>query len=198
MKRIILLAGFMVVFSFSLQAQNPNKEEMMKSWEKYMAPGEMHKMLASCDGVWTEDITMWMDPSAPPTKSKAKATNRMIMGGRYQESKHTGTFDGKKFEGFGTLGYDNAKKVFQSTWIDNMGTGTMFMEGTYDAATKTVNFKGKCVDPSSGQEMDVREVYTMMDDNNHKMTMYMTMPGQSEMKTMEIALKRVGNKPAKK
>jgi hypothetical protein len=33
------------------------------------------------------------------------------------------------FEGISTLGYDNAKKTFFSTWIDNMGTGMMVMEG---------------------------------------------------------------------
>jgi hypothetical protein len=122
----------------------------------------------------------------------------MILGGRYQESKHIGTFDGKPFEGFSTLGYDNAKKTFQSTWIDNMGTGTMFMEGTWDESTKTIHFKGKCVDPMSGQDMAVREEYTIIDDNTQKMEMFMTMPGQPEMKSMEIILKREVKKPHKK
>jgi hypothetical protein len=199
MKRIILLAAFVVAFSVNLQAQGtPSQEEMMKSWKAYMTPGEVHKMLSKSNGVWLEEVTMWMDPSAPPTKSKAKATNKMILGGRYQESKHIGTMDGMPFEGCSTLGYDNAKKVFQSTWIDNMGTGTMFMEGTWDEATKTIHFKGKCVEPMSGQDMMVREEFTIIDDNNQKLEMYMTMPGQPEMKSMEITLKRMVKVPLKK
>lgn len=198
MKKIIFAAAFMVAFSVNLQAQVPTKEEMMKTWQVYMTPGDMHKMLSKSDGTWSEDITMWMEPSASPTKSKAKVTNSMILGGRYQKSKHEGTMDGKPFEGMSTLGYDNAKKVFQNTWIDNMGTGIMFLEGTWDEAMKTIHFKGKCVDPSSGKDMDVRQEYMIIDDNTQKMEMYMTMPGQPEMKSMEIMLKRMEKMSSKK
>ena len=77
------------------------------------------------NGEWNEEVTMWMAPGAPPTVSKATAKNEMIMGGRYQLSKSTGTMMGMPFEGMSTVGYDNAKKQFTSTWIDNFGTGTM-------------------------------------------------------------------------
>lgn len=198
MKKIIFAATFIVAFSVNLQAQVPSKEEMMKVWQAYMTPGDIHKMLSKSDGVWSEEVTMWMDPSGPPTKNKAKATNRMIFGGRYQESKHSGTMDGKPFEGYGILGYDNAKKMFQNTWIDNMGTGTMFLEGTWDEPMKTIHFKGKCVDPGTGKDMMVREEYMIIDDNNHKLEMFMTMEGKPEMKSMEIMLKRMGKMPSKK
>lgn len=198
MKKIIFTATFIVAFSVNLLAQVPSKEEMMKTWQVYMTPGDMHKMLSKSDGTWSEDITMWMDPAASPTKSKAKVTNSMIFGGRYQKSKHEGTMDGKPFEGISTLGYDNAKKVFQNTWIDNMGTGIMFLEGTWDEVMKTIHFKGKCVDPSSGKDMDVRQEYMIIDDNTQKMEMYMTMPGQPEMKSMEIMLKRMEKMSSKK
>lgn len=198
MKKIIFAATFIVAFSVNVHAQVPSKEEMMKAWQVYMTPGDVHKMLSKWDGIWSEDITMWMDPSAAPTKSKAIVTNNMILGGRYQKSKHEGTMDGQPFEGISTLGYDNTKKMFQSTWIDNMGTGIMFMEGTWDEITKTMHFKGKSTDPVSGKEMEVREEYMIIDNNNHKLEMYMTMPGQPEMKSMVIVLKRTGNMSLKK
>ncbi len=44
------------------------------------------------------------------------------------------------FEGMSLMGYDNAKKVFMSSWVDNMGSGIMQMEGTWDPNTKTINF----------------------------------------------------------
>jgi len=47
-----------------------------------MTPGDMHKMLAAAEGIWEEDITMWMDPAAPATKSTATSKIEMIMGGR--------------------------------------------------------------------------------------------------------------------
>ena len=44
---------------------------------------------------------------------------------------------GMPFQGMSTMAYDNGKKTFMSTWIDNMGTGILETEGTYDAGTKT-------------------------------------------------------------
>jgi uncharacterized protein DUF1579 len=165
------------------------QDEQMKAWMTYMTPGPMHEMLAKSNGEWNEEVTMWMDPSAPPTKSTATCTNTMILGGRYQQSMSKGSFNGMPFEGTSTVGYDNAKKVFVSTWIDNMGTGIMFTEGKYDEKTKTINFGGNCVDPMTGKEMKVRETFKIIDDNNQFMEMFMTQNGK-EFKTMEIKFTR--------
>ena len=165
------------------------KDAEMKAWMEYMTPGPMHQMLAKSDGVWNQDITMWMAPDAPPSKSTATCTNRMILGGRYQESKSTGSFEGMPFEGISTVGYDNTKKVFMSSWIDNMGTGIMYTEGKYDEKTKTIHFTGDCVDPMTGKEMKVRETFKIIDDNNQYMEMFMTKDGK-EFKTMEIKFSR--------
>lgn len=195
MKKITILLAIACCTAGFANAQQDKKmsaEEaaMMKNWQAYMTPGEIHTMLAKSNGEWTEDIVMWMDPSTPPQKSTASCTNTMIMGGRYQQSTHKGNFNGMPFEGMSWLGYDNAKKIFMSTWIDNMGTGIMYMEGTYDAATKTVTSKGKSVDPMTGKDMMVRETFTLVDDNNQMMTMYMTPEGGKEYKSMEIKFTR--------
>lgn len=157
-----------------------------KLYMEYMTPGDMHKMLAAMDGKWTEEITMWMDPSAPPSKSMGMCENKMVMGGRYQLSTHKSEIMGMQFEGSSTLGYDNAKKIFVSSWVDNMGTGIMTMEGTYDAGTKTISFKGKCTDATTGKDCAVREEFKIVDDKNQVMEMYMTPAGGKEMKSMEI------------
>jgi hypothetical protein len=114
----------------------------------------------------------------------------MVMGGRYQQSTHTGTMMGKPFEGQGTLAWDNARKMFINTWIDNMGTGIMYMEGTWDDATKSATFKGKTYDPMNGKDMDIKQVWTAVDDNTQKLEMFTTQDGQ-EFKTMEIMLTRM-------
>lgn len=116
--------------------------------------------------------------------SKAVMENRMVLGGRYQQSSFKGTMNGMPFEGMGTTGYDNAKKMFVSTWVDNMGTGVITMEGNYDQGSKTLNLKGKCTDPSTGKDCDMREVMTMVDDKHTNFEMYMTMGGK-EQKVME-------------
>lgn len=156
-----------------------------KAWMIYMTPGKYHEMLAKDNGTWTEDLTMWMDPAAPPTKSTATCENMMILGGRYQQSVHKGMFNGMPFEGISTVGYDNAKKVYVSTWVDNMGSGIMYMEGPYNESTKTVTFRGKQVDPMTGKEMEVMENFKFVDDSHQEMEMYMIKEGK-RIKTMEI------------
>ncbi len=169
-----------------LQSQD---DAAMKAWQNYMTPGDVHKMLATSDGTWNEDITMWMAPGMAPTKSTSIAENKMILGGRYQQSTHKGTFNGMPFEGISLLGYDNAKKIFVSSWVDNMGTGIMQMQGNWDPATKTILFTGSSVDPMTGKDMAVKQTFSLIDKDTQKMEMYMMQNGK-EFKTMEIKLTR--------
>ena len=164
----------------------PDSATMQKNWQSYMEVGDMQKLMASWDGTWESEMSMWEKPGAEPMKSTGKAVNKMVLGGRYQESVHTGNMMGMPFEGHGTTSYDNAKKVFQSTWIDNMGTGIMTMSGTWDAATKTLNLSGKGVDPATLTDKDFREVFKVIDDNTQMMEMYCTGPDGKEMKAFEM------------
>ncbi len=192
MKKILTL---FLLFTYSFitpktsQAQSTDSATMMKMWMDYMTPGNFHKMLAKSNGTWTEEATFWMDPGAPPSTSILTAENKMIMGGRYQQSNVSGNVNGMPFEGMSTVGYDNAKKKFISTWVDNMGTGVMYMEGNYNPAMKNITFLGKMIDPATGKENNVREVFTMIDDNTQMIAMYDTRDGK-EFKSMELKMKR--------
>jgi hypothetical protein len=161
----------------------------MKAWMTYMTPGPMHDMLAKFNGEWKEEVTFWMKPDAPPSTSISTCLNQMILGNRYQQSNHKGDMGGMPFEGLGYVGYDNAKNLFMSTWIDNMGTGIMFMEGRWDEQASTIHFTGNMVDPMSGQEVKVREEFKLVDDNHQTLEMYMTQKGK-EYKSMEIKFTR--------
>ena len=134
---------------------------------------------------------MWMAPGEQPMTSTATATNTMIMGGRYQQSMNKGDMMGMPFEGMGLLGYDNATKVFNYTWIDNMGTGTMTMKGNWDDATKSVNFTGTMVDPMSGKEVQVKQIFTITDDDHQMVQMFTPGPDGKEFKSMEIKFTRM-------
>jgi len=164
---------------------------MMKAWVAYATPGDAHKMLAMDDGNWDEDLTMWMQPEDPkPTKTKLTATSKMILGGRYQEMVHKGMMMGQPFEGHGTVAYNNASKKIESTWIDNMGTGMMYMSGAYDGTSKTMELKGEMVDPMTGKTKPCRETFTIIDGNSRKMEMYDVTPEGKEYKSMEIIMTR--------
>jgi hypothetical protein len=165
---------------------------MMKNWMAYATPGDMHKMMASWDGKWEGEMTSWSAPGAKPEVSKSSDVSKMIMGGRYQVTNVSGTMMGQPFEGMSTLAYDNAKKVFISTWIDNMGTGLMKMEGPWDATTKSITLTGKMVDPSAGtaKESDYKQIIKIVDDKNQVMEMYAPGPDGKEFKMMEAKYTR--------
>ena len=162
---------------------------MMQAWQESMTPGPMHEMLASRVGEWTAEVKMWMDPSQPPTTSEATTVCEAMLGGRYFKSIHTGDMMGMPFEGYEISGYDNVKKKFFNVWMDNMGTGIMMTEGTYDEASKTLTLTGQITEPM-GTVMNVREVIKVADNDHSTFEMYVVM-GDQEMKNMEINYTRV-------
>jgi hypothetical protein len=168
----------------------PDSATMMKNWETYMTPGEAHKMMASWNGTWTGEVTMWMTPEATPSKSTATAVNKMVLGGRYQQSSLKGNFNGMLLEGMSTLAYDNEKKLYISTWIDNMGTGVMLSQGPWDPATKSITLTGRMIDPATRKEVDFKQIFKPIDNNYQVMEMYADGPDGKEFKTMEIKYTR--------
>ena len=174
-------------------AGQPDQKEMMAKMMELSKLGENHKLLADLAGTWDYTVTMWMDPAAPPQKSAGSAVREPIMDGRYYTGDFTGKMempgpDGKpqevSFHGKSLEGYDNAKQKFVSTWIDNMGTGIMMAEGTYDAATKTFTYHGE-FEMMPGMTTKVREVIKVVDKDHHTFEWYETHDGK-ESKTMEI------------
>ena len=179
----------------------PNPAEMMKMMEEMAKLNENHKLLSEMVGSWNYTVKMWMDPSAPPSESKGTATRKAEMGGRFFVMDASGKFqmpgaDGKMmtidFKGRSTEGYDNAKKKFVSSWIDNMSTGIMLSEGTYDPSTKTFTFHAN-YDMAPGVQTKIRETLKVTDKDHHTMAWFEQRGGQ-EVKTMEIAYTRAGKK----
>ena len=165
---------------------------MMKAMMDYGTPGKMQEMMASWNGTWNADMIMWDHEGAPPQKLTGTAVNTMILGGRYQSTKHGGNMMGMPYEGMSTTGYDNASKQFISSWIDNMGTGMMIMKGPWDESTKTLTLTGSMPDICRpGKECTEREVFTVIDANTQHMELYGPDPKTGkEMKVMEINMTR--------
>ena len=155
----------------------------------FATPGAMHKMMASWDGNWTATIKFWINPELPPDSMVSVSVNKMINNGLIQYSTHTGSWAGMPFNGVSQTGYDNHREVFWSTWFDNFGSGLVYLEGTWNDATKTISMKGKTTDPETKAQLDVRETLKVVDDNTQLMEQYLTHDGK-EMKSMEITFRR--------
>lgn len=164
----------------------------MKAMMEAGTPGAEHAMLAKSEGKWKAETTMWQGADAKPEKSEMQVVNKMIMGGRYQQSHWTGNWNGMPFEGTSTTGYDKTKKKWISNWLDNWSTAIMNMEGTWDEATKTATYTGQMVCPANGKMCEMKEKFTMVDDNTQTMEMWGPDMKTGKMyKSMEVKLTRV-------
>ena len=162
---------------------------MMANWEAYRKPGPMHEMMKSWNGNWKQETTTWDYPGAEPRTSKGKCMNEMILGGRYQRSTSTGEMMGMPFQGISMTCFDNDKQTFKTTWIDDVGTGMVVMEGPWDEMSKSMSLAGSMVDPSSADEKEiaVRQLYKVEDEKHH--TMQMFVPGKDSKEFMMMEMK---------
>ncbi len=177
------------------QMSKADMDKMMAQMMELSKLNENHKLLGDLAGTWSYTVKMWMnpDPSAKPEEYKGTAVRKSMMDGRFFVIDVTGKMempgpDGKKkemtFKGMGLEGYDNVKKKFIGTWVDNMGTGIMMSEGTYDPATKTFTYTGE-YEGIPGMKTKIREVVKIADKDHHAFEWYEDRGGQ-EAKTMEI------------
>ena len=184
----VILTSIFILFLFLAPAAFAQDEDMaaqQQAWMDYMTPGPMHEMMAKSVGDWKTTIKLWMDPSGEPMVSEGTSKVEMILGGRYLKETSNSMVMGMQMDGMNLTGYDNLTKEFTSVWIDNMGTGTSVVKGTYDEATRTITLHGSMVDPMSGSEMNIKETLQIIDDNHHVLEMFVDQDGM-EVKSMEV------------
>jgi hypothetical protein len=163
-----------------------------KKMEEAATPGAEHKMLASKVGKWKGKGKFWMVPDSPPMmESDVDTEFAMIMGDRFLSNTTHSMMGPQPFEGHGLDGFDNVTKKFVSTWADNMGTGIMTMEGTYDAGSKTLTSSGNMSDPVAGKPTPFKMISKDTDANSFTLEMHCTDPKSGKLfKCMEIAYTR--------
>src|SRR5689334_22239372 len=130
MRKTLVLGFALAVAASTLFADEPKKQTAdphqaeMEAMMKAGAPGDAHKKLDSLVGSWDATVKTWMQPGAP-MESHGTSQNTWVLGGRWVEERFTGDFMGMPFNGVGYTGYDNIKKQYVGTWMDNMSTSVM-------------------------------------------------------------------------
>lgn len=172
-------------------AANDSKTQaaMMEEMMKMAQPSDAHKLLAQMSGKFDATVKFWTSPNAQPQESKAMANNQTILGGRFVMEDYQGMMMGKPFKGAGIYGYDNMKKKFFSTWMDETSTGAMNSEGTLDATGKILTFTGEMMDPMTQKMVKYRSVYRFENEKKYTMEMFENKDGK-EFKSLEIAYNR--------
>lgn len=164
-------------------------QAMMAKWQEFATPGENHKVLDGVVGHWDYVVKWWMAPEGEPEISKGTNENKWLMGGRYMQFLTQGTYMDQPFEGMGLMGFDNGKKKYESTWIDNMGTGIMTAQSTYDPQKKLFTEHGRFTDPMQG-ELSFRGEIALIDNDHYVYKMHTPGKNGQEFLMMEVSYTR--------
>lgn len=165
------------------QANSP--EQIMEIYQKLGTPGEPHRMLAKMEGNWKTRTRHWMSPDQPAMTSEGSCVQKMILDGRFLHQAFKGDVMGAPFVGIGVNGYDNHTKKYVSTWMDSMGTGIYYFEGTADAEGRTITQECQYDDPIKGP-LTWRTITRFVDEDTHEFEMVSIDRSGKEEKMMEI------------
>lgn len=153
-------------------------------------PGPEHELFKEDVGTWDAVVETYMQPGAPPSKSKGVETNTLGCGGLCLITDFKGEMmPGMTFHGHGTATWDAAKKKYVGSWMDSMSTSLMISEGTYDPASRS--FTGYMEGPDmTGKTVKVKSVSEYKSPDTRVFTMYGPGADGKEAVTMRITYTR--------
>ena len=164
-------------------------ESMCAVYQELATPGAPHRMLAEMAGSWSVKSRWWMDPNEPPMESEGSSEQKMILDGRFLHQEFSGDMMGSPFAGIGFTGYNNHTEKFVSTWMDIMGTGIFYFEGSAGPGGNTITQTCSYDDPVRGP-LKWRHVTRIVDHNHLKFEMYTTDMSGKEGKMGEMSYTR--------
>lgn len=184
----VFALGAAVAFAQEAPKQAPDEKAMMEAWMKAATPGDAHKKLAPTVGNFNVAVKTWMKPGEAPAESTGTAVHKWVLGDRWVEQRFDGSFMGQPFSGIGYTGYDNIRKSYVSTWMDNMSTYVMMTTGSGDE--KSMTFTGTSLDPMTGHPVPLEEKFITIDNDTFVMEMYGPDPTGTMFKMMELRYAR--------
>lgn len=167
-------------------------QEMIQEWLKAQAPGEPHRFLDRFVGEWdTSSLMWWAGPTEPATESNGTAEIKWILDGRFLLEEQNSEMMGKPQRGMGLTGYDNFRKKYISTYLDNLQTSIYKSEGTLDRSGKVITYHGKMDEPTTG-ELDklFKCVVRIIDKDKHVFEVYDLVGTPEEFKAVETTYSR--------
>lgn len=157
-----------------------------------MSPGPGHERLEPLVGAWTISGRLWIGAAdEPPIDGEGTSEYEWALGGRWLRHQTRTEFMGRSFTGWGLIGYDNVRKVYQGVWADNASTGLMLTTGLYDEATKSIVSRGEVSDAASGGVVKLRAIITFVDADTIRYEHFETKGSEPEIKSMELTYSRV-------
>lgn len=168
---------------------DPMQDEQMKAWMEANKLTDLHRQMASSAGEWTAENTQFNDDGTVKGKSIDSCSTEVVLGGRYVKEHYHGKFGPTKFEGVGMLGFDTINKEWVHVWFDNFSTGPSVTRGKPGDDPKVVTLRGAMKDPSTGNEMGMEMVSTIVSNDEHHLDMYAVTP-EGRVRNMHIKYTR--------
>jgi hypothetical protein len=113
-------------------------------------PAEAHARLARLAGTWDQEVRIRPAHGAEVTVLQGKAENRMILGGRFLESRSSSGEGAFATDALTVTGVDLRSDEYVTVGFDTWGTYFVTGRGDYDAATRTATMAGTDDDPLLG------------------------------------------------
>lgn len=189
---------FLILFlALTVPALAQDDIKAAKQWVDVATPGHGHKQLEPMVGRWKATTRLWFGgPQSEPVTSTGEVNAAWILGGRFLEEQFTGTLQmpgsprAVPFEGRSLLGYDNYKKMFVGSWVDNMGTSLSTYRGSFNPEGTVLTMYGEMDEPMLGvQDRMVKYVTRITGPDRMVFEMYDLHAG-ADYKVMEIVYER--------
>lgn len=157
----------------------PEMQEAFAAYAELQQPSEHHAELAKWIGEWDCQVSVMMDPDAPPMQSRGSATFSWLHEGLWVKQEFRGEMMGQAFNGFGISGYDNFRKQYVDMWVDSMSTSMTTMRGSTMPGSDVVAMFGEMDEPMTGEiGKIVRNVITHHSDDHATFEMQEVMYGE--------------------
>lgn len=191
-----LLAIVMTAVGVSDEKPKQDPSDMAKMMEafqkaqKYINPGDNHKLLNKFIGEWKTESRFFMG-SQPTPAEPGEATTKWLIDGRWIVTESKGQLMGKPSEMYTTMGYDNFKMSFVATTVSNWDTAMNRAEGDMDPGGKALLMYGTIDEYLTGEhDKMVKLVYRFISDDKIVMEIHDLPIGEKNTKVVEITYTR--------
>lgn len=176
MKLTPLCAMLVPLVALSPAPQDPEKAE---------ATAE-HALLEKQAGTWDATVEM----AELGVAGHATYTAKVDLDGLWLIGDYRGDFMGSEFSGHEVTGFDSKRQKYVAIWVDSWVDHPMYLEGEYDAKTKTLGMWTEGPDPETGKPVKERHDHTFVDKDTWTFTMNRAQEGGKLAPFMTITYKR--------
>ena len=197
--RLHTILAVIILLPCIANAQQPDKaspqdmQAMMEKSKNITQPGKKHEFLNRFVGDWEVQTRFVMNgKKTPPEKGNASFQWMDNMGGRWLSSKISGTMMGRPSHGFMLIGYDNFKKSFVVTTVNNHDTSMLRSEGDLTRDKKALITYGTLNEYLTGEhDKMVKYIWRFKSENEFVLEVHDLHIGESNTMVLEDTFTRV-------